>query len=68
MAIAAGIPFNSYKSYEYGKLPLGDNLALIAKALGVPETALFLDPELVAGHTLDDCIKVVVDAARAGHK
>jgi transcriptional regulator with XRE-family HTH domain len=48
IADLAGIPFPSYRDCEYGKVPQPANLAAIAKAFGVAESALFLDPDLTA--------------------
>lgn len=47
MASLAGIPFPTYRNAESGRIPQSDTLAAIAAAHGIPETALFLDPDLV---------------------
>lgn len=48
VAEMAGIPLRSYQNVEInGAIPQGPNLTAIAKALGVPETRLFLDDSLI---------------------
>lgn len=59
MASLAGIPFPSYRAFEYGRIPQGENLAALAAALGVSETALFLDPDLVREPTPEQALEVI---------
>lgn len=48
VADAAGLPLRTYQRYENGVLPRRRrHLVALARALGVSETALFLDPDLV---------------------
>lgn len=53
-----GIPFSSYQKLENGQLPRPENLAKIASALGIGETELFLDPDLVGEPTPEQALKV----------
>jgi len=43
----AGIPYPTYQRMESGKIPQEHNLKAIARFYGVPETRLFLDPDLL---------------------
>ena len=48
IADAAGLPLRTYQRYENGVLPRRrSHLVALARALGVNETALFLDPDLI---------------------
>lgn len=46
VAGAAGIPYRTYQNMENGVIPQEATLQKIALVLGVPQTSLFLDPDL----------------------
>lgn len=53
IAESAGIPLRSYQHAESGIVPQGPNRQAIARALGVQETTLFMDPELSGDAALE---------------
>lgn len=70
VAEAAGIPLRSYQRCEYGDIPHGKNRRAIAKALKVPESALFVDPEeyqAVSENDVDSALEMLTRFVNA-HK
>lgn len=62
-AAAAGIPYRTYQDIERGwSWPQKQNVELIAKALGLPETELFRMPSQKP--TPEEALKVIQDALR----
>lgn len=59
MARLADIPYMSWRNAEEGKIPQSDNLAAIARAFGIPETALFLDESLLPAVELERAIEML---------
>lgn len=60
IAEAADIPYRTYQEMETGRMSRPKNIAAVAKALGVPETRLFLDPDLLdVRPTVQTALKVV---------
>lgn len=61
-----GFSLRTYQKFEAGSVPQKATLSKLASAIGVSETALFLDPDLIPGgppHSLEDCLRVVSEAA-----
>lgn len=47
MAEFLGLPLRSYQALEYGSVPRPETRRIIAEKLGITETQLFLDPDLI---------------------
>lgn len=47
MAELLGLPLRSYQALEYGSVPRPETRRIVAEKLGIQETELFLDPDLV---------------------
>lgn len=63
MAEVCGVAYPSYQRMEAGDIPQRPNLEKLAKGFGVPETALFKDPDL-ARPTPEEALLVLAEAIR----
>lgn len=59
MADILGIPLRTYNALENGQIPRPETRKIIAQKLGITETELFLDPDLMRPPTPADALEVL---------
>lgn len=65
MAEAVGISLSTYQKMELGNVPQAHNLEVLANGLGVPETRLFFDSDLVTQPTPEQALEVLATVVKS---